>query len=113
MRVAPRDSFRRRLYLSPLGLLLEANGAAFGTVVLTLQSPAPASAAIQLKPNPEGSTHAMLTLRADGAAPERRVRLRCSAPCGFEPTPFAGDAKDVWRIRLGSAEGAMLEMTMA
>ena len=110
MRLAPRDGFRRRLYLSPLGLLMSVDGASFDQAILNLQ-PAPTSVAIRLKPTPPGSTHAMLTLRADGGAPERRVRLRCSAPCGFEPSVFAGDAPDVWRIRLGSAEGATLEMS--
>ena len=110
VRVAPRDGFRRQLYLQPLGLLLQLDGATFDQTILTMR-PAPTAAAIRLKPNPPTSTHAMLTVRADGAAEERKVRLRCSAPCGFEPTGFRGEASDVWRIRLGDANGATLEVS--
>ena len=111
MRLAPRDGFRRRLYLAPLGLLMTVDGASFDLAILTLQ-PAPTSAALRLKPSLPGVTHATLTLRADGGAAERKVRMRCSAPCAFEQSPFTGQANDVWRVRLGSSEGAMLEMSV-
>ena len=124
MRVAPRDGFRRRLYLSPLGVLLQLDGATFDSTVLTMGAKASSvNAAIRLRPvvasgggggggSAATSTHAMLTMHADGAdASGRRVRLRCSAPCGFEPHDLAGDASDVWRIRLGSPEGATLEVS--
>jgi hypothetical protein len=110
IRVTPRDGFHRQLYLSPLGVLITIDGASFEHAILTIQEGAP-SAAIRLVPNPPTATHATLTLRADGAAPERKLRMRCSAPCGFEPSPFAGDARDVWRMRLGSEAGAILEMS--
>ena len=113
MRVAPRDGFRRRLYLSPLGVLLQLDGATFDSTVLTMGAKASSvNAAIRLRHAVAGggggraaaSTHAMLTMHADGSRGRsgQRMRLRCSAPCGFEPHELAGDASDVWRIRLGS-----------
>ena len=115
MRITPRDGFHRKLYLRPLGLLMQLDGAAFDLAILSMQ-PRPVSAVLTLRPTTPSTTHALLTMHADGGAEaeaaggDRRVRLRCSAPCGFERTPFAGDASDVWQIRLGSSEGTTLEI---
>ena len=69
------------------------------------------AAHVQLAPSPAGSTHAMLQLTADGGREAaRRVRLRCDAPCGFEPVPFAGAASDMHRLRLGGANTLTLEL---
>jgi len=119
LRLTPRDGFRRRLYLSPLGLLFQFDGATVEGVVLSLQ-PGPISAVLRLKPTLPSSTHAILTLLADGdgaastaSGPDfgaRHVRLRCSAPCGFEPSPFQA-AKPIYKIRLGAPDGASLEVS--
>ena len=71
----------------------------------------PVSAVLRIRPATPTATHAHLTLLADGDgdAATRRVRLRCSAPCGFEPSPFVG-AQNVYRVRLGSAESTTLEI---
>ena len=121
LRITPRDGFRRKLYLAPLGLLMQLDGATFDGVVLTLQ-PSPSTAVVRLKPALASSTHAYLTLLADGDGAAsaasgaeggaRRVRLRCSAPCGFEPSPFPTSVSGhVYRVRLGSSEGATLEVS--
>lgn len=113
MRLVPRDGFRRKFYLSPLGVLMTLDGAAFDSAVLTLQ-PSPATAVVRIRPATPGSTHAYLTLLADGDsdAPVRRMRLRCSAPCGFETAPFAGSSQsNVYKVRLGSTEGATIEVS--
>eukprot|EP00900_Chrysochromulina_parva_P021260 jgi/Chrpa1/3768/Chrysochromulina_OHIO_Genome00018395-RA len=121
LRITPRDGFRRKLYLAPLGLLMQLDGATFDGVVLTLQ-PSPSTAVVRLKPALASSTHTYLTLLADGDGAAsaasgadggaRRVRLRCSAPCGFEPTPFPASVNGhVYRVRLGSSEGATLEVS--
>ena len=107
MRLAPRDAFRRRLYLMPLGVMLVLEGASIGSVLLTLK-PGPATAVVRLLPVTASSTHAMLTLTADGAVPAgRKLRMRCSAPCGFEPSPLSSRASEVHRLRLGSKEAAL------
>ena len=69
LRVLPRDAFRRRVYLQPLGLLLVVDGASIASVLLTLK-PSPITAVVQLTPSPSSSTHAMLTMSAGGG---RRV----------------------------------------
>lgn len=110
LHLAPRDGFRRKLYLSPLGVLMELDGGVFEGVILVLQ-PGPVAAVLRIRPAMPTATHAHLTLLADGDgdAPARRVRLRCSAPCGFEASPFVG-GQNIYRVRLGSAEGATLEV---
>lgn len=115
LRIALRDGFRRRLYLQPLGVMLTLDGAAFESTILRMK-PAPRGAVLRIVPVPSTATHAMVTLRADGGAdaPARRLRLRCSAPCGFEPQLLGGAAADtdeVVRVRLGSAGGANLEVS--
>ena len=114
LRLAPRDGFRTRLYLQPLGTMLTLDGGRFESALLTLPRgrPAGASAAVlRLVAHPPGSTHAMLTLRADGGAEAagRRLRMRCSDPCGFEPSPLAGDADEVRYLRFGD-RAATLEI---
>ena len=94
----------------PLGLMLVVDGASALRATLSL-SPAARRAHVQLAPSPAGSTHAMLQLTADGGREAaRRVRLRCDAPCGFEPVPFAGAASDMHRLRLGGANTLTLEL---
>eukprot|EP00965_Chrysotila_dentata_P211936 6186726-Pleurochrysis_carterae.AAC.1 len=58
------------------------------------------------------STHAMLTLTADGSSDRaRNLRLRCAAPgCIFDELPLAGDAPGMYYLRLGSAAEIQLEM---
>ena len=90
---------------------------------------------LHLRPSTPASTHAYVTLRADGngegdvpdedpsekvearpraAVPRtRELVLRCSAPCGFEPLPFGGKNPDVYRVRLGSSDGTALEVHAA
>ena len=93
---------------------MQLDGASFASVVLTM-APPPTSAAITIRPAvPSLSSHALLTLRADGEGDKaaRRLRLRCSAPCGFEPSPFGATANDVYKLRLGSTtDGATLEIS--
>ena len=114
MRLTSRDGFRRKLFLSPLQLLLQLDGGTFDTVVLSLR-PSPTTAAIRILPSFPMSTHAYLSLIAAGDleanGQAQRVRMRCSAPCSFEPTPFAGKSHNVYRIRLGSRNGATLEVS--
>ena len=62
---------------------------------------------LRLSAVPRGATHAMLTLTADvgGAV---RVRLKCAAPCGFEPSGLSGaGAEGVHRLRLGGDEATL------
>lgn len=98
----------------PLGIMMVVEGARFSTTLLTLH-PTPTSAIVHMQPSFPSSTHAMLTLTADGSHPEgRSVRMRCSAPCGFEPSPFAGErreAKEVHRLRLGG-KSVVLELSI-
>ena len=92
--------------------MLLLDGAAAESAIVNLR-PGPPSVVVRLAPVPATATHAMLTLTADGAKPSgRRVRLRCSAPCGFERTPFGAGADDVHRVRLGSPGGASLELRL-
>mmetsp|Transcript_43226 Transcript_43226/g.97660 ORF Transcript_43226/g.97660 Transcript_43226/m.97660 type:complete len:188 (-) Transcript_43226:737-1300(-) len=104
--IVPRDAFRRTLYLQPLGLKLTLDGAAVAHASLKLQGAR--SARLTLVPVPSISTHAMLTIVIDASATQRHVRLQCAAPCGFTPTPFAGRADGMYRLRFGSAAGAEL-----
>lgn len=124
LRVTPRDAFRRRLFLQPLGVMVTVDGATVEWAELRLRpGGAPAVAKLRLAPSPAGvSTHALVTLRSDGEAPEgRRLELLCPAPCALEAGIFPGGssgaaaaaAADVFRVRFGSAEGATVEMRRA
>ena len=114
VRVVPRDAFGRRVYLQPLGVMLVVDGAAALEVRLQLGGGGAARLAhVRLAPSPASSTHAMLQLTADGGRAEaRRVKLACDAPCGFEPAPFGGAASDMFYMRLGSADGATLNLEL-
>ena len=112
LHLTPRDGFRRKLYLSHLGTLMQLDGAIFDGAVLSLQ-PGPATALLHIKPALQSSTHAYLTLRGDGDATRTKKHLlRCAAPCGFERLPFRGDQahNHIYRVRLGSARGATVEI---
>jgi hypothetical protein len=121
LRVTPRDAFRRRLYLQPLGVLLQLDGGVIDSALLTLRGGGGgASAALQLRPALAGARAALLTLRADGGggrAPElaRELALSCAAPCALLPGPFPAAAAvgdHVLQLRFG-AESARLGMTAA
>ena len=113
LELLPRDAFRRRVFLRPLKLLIEVDGAAVRRVRLTLHPRRAAS--LELVPVPATSTHAVITLTSaggDGGGDSRRreMRLRCAAPCTVGPAPFAR-APGLWRLQLGSADGrALLEV---
>ena len=107
--VLPRDAFRRRLYLQPLGLLITSDGGAIESARLRLSSAAGRRVALQLRAVPSTSTHAILMLTADRNV-SRRLRLRCTS-CQFEELPFAGHAPGMHSIRLGS-DGALLELSL-
>ena len=89
--VVPRDAFGRRLYLMPLGSLLTVDGASISSAEIEIgPSSRRRSAALLLRPVPAGSTHAIVTLTADGEHAPFGARLRCDAPCSFSPLPFGG-----------------------
>ena len=98
MEIAPRDAFRRRVYLQPLGLLMTVDGGAFERVSLTVGGAAGGEAVLRLSPLPASSTHALLTLTADGprgGGGGRRVHCRCvarSCSLGAAPFPSRGGA---------------------
>jgi len=106
----PRDAFRRRVYLQPLGLLITSDGGAIESVELQLARGS-RRAFLQLLPVPAGSTHALITLVADGDA-SRRVRLHCNAPCALDPVPFAGRATGIFNVRFGASSGARVEVSL-
>ena len=119
LRIVPRDAFRRRIYLQPLGALMQLDGGVFDDAELTLSgADAPAAAAFSIRPALIGARTALVTLRADGAHgdPPRNFRMRCAAPCTLESSPFPdGDAGDaVVRLRFGGAalQGARLELAL-
>ena len=106
LKLVPRDAFRRRLYVQPLALMLVVDGAAIATAAVRLGGGA-RGLTLRLSAVPRGATHAMLTLTADvgGAV---RVRLKCAAPCGFEPSGLSGaGAEGVHRLRLGGDEATL------
>lgn len=109
--MTPRDAFRRRLYLQPLGVMLTVDGGSVQSAEIRLR-PGPPSAVVRVTPSPAGvSVRAFITLRADGEGAEgRRVTMRCEAPCGFEPSIFPA-AADVFVMRFGASEGASFELT--
>lgn len=96
--IAPRDAFRRRVYLQPLGLLVTVDGGAFERVSLAVGVAAGGEAVLRLSPLPASSTHALLTLTADGprgGGGGRRVHCRCvarSCSLGAAPFPSRGGA---------------------
>ena len=88
------------------------DGAAILKATILLR-PGARVARIELAPAPATSTHAMLSLTADGSREAaRRVTLRCEAPCGFEPVPFKGHAAEMHNIRLGAPHGATLSLQL-
>ena len=96
----------------PLAHARQVDGAAILKAAISLR-PGARVARIELAPAPATSTHAMLSLTADGSREAaRRVTLRCEAPCGFEPVPFKGRAAEMHNIRLGAPHGATLSLQL-
>ena len=116
LRVTPRDAFRRRLYLQPLGLLLQLDGGVIDEARVRL-SGGGGRALLIVRPSPPAASAAMLTLRADGDAratgAPQAARLRCAAGCTLGPAPFpasAGGHETVLRLRFAGAAAATLEL---
>ena len=115
LRLVPRDAFRRRVYLQPLALLVEVEGAALSHASLRLSGHADgaATASLHLTPNPPSATHAILALSGDGTRrAQRRARLACAAPCALAAAPFPGRAPGVHRVEFGSAAGASVDLVL-
>jgi hypothetical protein len=116
LRVTPRDAFRRRLYLQPLGLLLQLDGSVVDEARVRLSGGA-CRASLTVQASPPGAAAALLTLRADGDAratgAPHAARLRCAAGCALGPAPFAATAgghETVLRLRFAGAAAATLEL---
>jgi hypothetical protein len=118
LRVTPRDAFRRRLYLQPLGLLLQLDGGVVDEAHVRLSGGSGAGrASLTVRPSPSAASAAMLTLRADGDAhatgAPTAARLRCAAGCALGPAPFAASAgghETMLRLRFAGAAAATLEL---
>lgn len=111
-RVVPRDAFGRRAYLQPLGLLLESDGARMAQLDVRWRPGGKAragSVTVRLLPAFDGSTHALLSLSADGthAPGERAATLRCADGGRGQPRACAFAA-----MRLPGARG-MVNVSLA
>ena len=110
MRITPRDAFRRRIYLQPLGVLLQLDGGVITDATLTLGADGnDAAVMLRVRPALVGAAAALVTLRADGAhgdgSASRELRLTCAQSCTLEAAPFLPAAGEhVARLRFTPAQ---------
>mmetsp|Transcript_1874 Transcript_1874/g.4981 ORF Transcript_1874/g.4981 Transcript_1874/m.4981 type:complete len:364 (+) Transcript_1874:1-1092(+) len=105
--VVPRDAYRRRLYLAPLGLLLAVEGAAIELARLGEPS---GCVQLELRAEPPGTTRATLELEltAVGADPAAGgLSVRCCSASGAQCTRRAGLAVTPARVEIELGAGGV------